>query len=66
MRYRYDVALLYLKQSDYNLDEAIEAFRADERWEKENPMGPMMKGKASQSQRRRKFGVSGGITGQVL
>jgi len=65
MRYRYDVALLYLKQSDYDLDEAIEAFRADEKWEKEHPMEMTTKGKAKQSPGRRRFGIGGGITGQL-
>jgi hypothetical protein len=34
----YDVATLYLKGSDYNLGISIEAFKADERWEKDHPM----------------------------
>lgn len=34
----YNVATLYLKGSDYNLEVAIEAFKADERWEKNHPM----------------------------
>ncbi|KAI9705650.1 MAG: hypothetical protein M1820_005060 [Bogoriella megaspora] len=34
----YDVALLYLKQSDYDLDEAVTRFQEDEQWEKEHPM----------------------------
>lgn len=34
----YNVATLYLKTSDYNLERAIEAFKADERWEKDHPM----------------------------
>lgn len=38
----YNVATLYLKGSDYNLEVAIETFKADERWEKDHPM----KGKA--------------------
>lgn len=32
----YDVALLYLQQAEYNLEQAIEAYRDDERWEKEH------------------------------
>jgi len=35
---RYDVALLYLQQADWNTDVAIESFREDERWEKEHPI----------------------------
>jgi hypothetical protein len=34
----YDVATLYLKGSEYNLESAVEAFKADEQWEKEHPM----------------------------
>jgi LysM repeat protein len=41
----YDVALLYLEQVDYNLEAAIEAYRDDERWEKEHPMEINGKGK---------------------
>jgi len=32
------VALLYLKEVDYDLEAAIEAFKDDERWEKEHPI----------------------------
>lgn len=70
LQYRYDVALLYLQQSDYNLDEAIAAFKADERWEKEHPLEAAKKGKskAPQPSGRRKWGLSGsggGLTGQI-
>jgi len=41
----YDVALVYLDQADYNLEIAIEAFKEDERWEKEHPMEANVKGK---------------------
>lgn len=34
----YDVALIYLKQNDYNLDRAVEAYKADEAWEKTHPL----------------------------
>ena len=34
----YDVASLYLKGSEYDLESAVEAFRADEKWEKEHPL----------------------------
>lgn len=34
----YDVALLYLEQSDYDLPAAIDLYRADEKWERENPL----------------------------
>lgn len=35
---RYDVALLYLQQSEWNLEAAIEAYKDDERWELEHPL----------------------------
>lgn len=44
-KYRYDVALLYLKQVDYDLEAAIEAYKDDERWEKEHPIEANVKGK---------------------
>ncbi len=68
-RYRYDVALIYLKQADYDLDLAIEAYKADEKWEKEHPLdqasSSKSKSRAQQSQGRRRFGIGGGITGQL-
>lgn len=64
-RLRYDVALLYLKQTDYDLEAAIEAYKEDEKWEKEHPLESSTKGKAKQSPRRRRFGVGAGITGQL-
>ncbi|KAF8863833.1 hypothetical protein BDZ45DRAFT_583342 [Acephala macrosclerotiorum] len=41
----YDVALLYLQQVDYNLEAAVEAYKDDERWEKEHPREANVKGK---------------------
>ncbi|KAF1965414.1 hypothetical protein BU23DRAFT_593678 [Bimuria novae-zelandiae CBS 107.79] len=59
--YRYDVALLYLQQADYNLEEAIATFKADERWEREHPLEAARQGKAkaSQSSGRRKWDFGG-------
>jgi len=37
-RLRYDVALLYLQQADWDLDVAVEAYMEDEKWEKEHPI----------------------------
>lgn len=54
----YDVAALYLKGSDYGLEAAVEAFKADEQWEREHPM----KGKQRARQGRR---ISSGLTGQL-
>jgi hypothetical protein len=55
----YEVAQLYLKGSDYDLDIAIESFREDERWEKEHPLEKDDKGK----KRTRIGGAS--LTGQL-
>lgn len=60
--YRYDVALLYLKQADYDLEYAIQAYQADENWEKNNPLNAH-KGKAKA--RSSRFGIGGGLTGQL-
>ncbi|KAI9747176.1 MAG: hypothetical protein M4579_007510 [Chaenotheca gracillima] len=34
----YDMALIYLQQAKYDLETAVEAYQADERWEREHPM----------------------------
>ena len=47
---RYDVALLYLEQVDYDLNAACEAYRDDEQWEKEHPMEANIKGKGKTRQ----------------
>jgi len=61
----YSVATLYLKGSDYDLDVAVEAYRADEQWEKENPIKG--KGKVQDRERRRaRPAQSGSFTGQLL
>lgn len=55
---RYDVALLYLKQEDWNLDAAIEAYKDDERWEKEHPLQAkqqVKKGKKAKDVGMRRF-----------
>lgn len=64
---RYDVALLYLEQADYNLQDATSAYKADEKWERENPLKAAKKGKASaaSSTGRRKWGFGGGLAGQI-
>jgi hypothetical protein len=41
---RYDVALLYLEQASYNLEQATAAFKADEQWEREHPLQAAKKG----------------------
>ncbi|KAF9734458.1 hypothetical protein PMIN03_000439 [Paraphaeosphaeria minitans] len=69
-QYRYDVALLYLQQADYDLEDAIAAFKADERWEKEHPLEAARKKKAKdlQSSSKRKWilgGSGGGLARQM-
>jgi hypothetical protein len=54
----YDVANLYLKGTEFNLEAAIESFKGDEQWEKEHPM----KGKQRARPGRR---ISSGIIGQL-
>lgn len=39
---RYDVALLYLKNADWNLEKAIQSYQEDEQWEKEHPLIKML------------------------
>ncbi|KAF2120090.1 hypothetical protein BDV96DRAFT_485595 [Lophiotrema nucula] len=67
--HEYDVALLYLQQADYDLDQAIEAYKADERWEKEHPLEAVKKGKSKATPTARKKwslgGSGGGLTGQL-
>jgi hypothetical protein len=62
---RYDVAVLYLEQVDYNLEQAITAFKADEDWEKTHSLEAAKKGKSKDTSGRRKWGF-GGLTGQIL
>ncbi|KAK4942599.1 hypothetical protein LTR10_017728 [Elasticomyces elasticus] len=56
----YNVATLYLKGSDFNLDIAVEAYKADEEWERNHPL----KGKGKDVGRRQ-FGTGGSISGQL-
>lgn len=60
----YNVAILYLKGSDYDLELAVEAFKADEQWEKDHPMKGKGKGKSGQrpEMRNMSFGMSGQLT----
>lgn len=55
---RYDVAQLYLKNADWILEAAIEAYREDEQWEKDHPLEAkqnMRKGKNSRDAGMRRF-----------
>jgi len=51
---------LYLKQTDYNLEAAIEIYKEDERWEKEHPL---VAAKSNNGKRRQ--GLSIGFTSQL-
>ena len=63
---RYDIAVLYLQQSDYNLGLAVEAYLADEKWEKEHPLERASNGrKTGQKPGKRKTGMQTGLTGQL-
>ena len=53
---RYDVAVLYLQQANYDLDLAVETYLGDEKWEKEHPMGGSPKGSRNRRFGRRKIG----------
>jgi len=60
----YDVAELYLKQADYDVELALEVFKADEKWEKENPY--TVRGKRNVVPGKKKGGGGGiGLTGQL-
>ena len=45
----------------------MDAYKADERWEKEHPLESSGKGKTrgKQTPGRRRFGIGGGIVGQM-
>lgn len=55
--FRYDVALLYLKNADWNLEAAIEAYKEDEQWEKAHPIEAhsKKKGKSARDVGMRRF-----------
>jgi len=60
--HEYDVAELYLKQADYDLEAAIAAYKEDEEWAEKNPMN---KGKAPAKARNGRFRIGGGLIGQL-
>nr|POE86553.1 hypothetical protein CFP56_46737 [Quercus suber] len=60
----YDVALLYLQQSNWVLDDAITAYQEDERWELAHPLEAkerLKKGKAAKGAGMRRFVGSASI-----
>ena len=58
----YNVAQLYLKGSDHSLEIAVEAFKADEEWEKSHPLEGKGKGR---ERHRSRFGIAGSLSGQL-
>ena len=65
MQLRYDVALLYLKQANYDLNLAIESYLADEQWEKEHPIEGSSKNKTKQNTPNKRLGLATGLSGQL-
>ena len=59
----YDIAGLYLKGSDWDLETAVDAYKSDERWEKEHPMQENRKRKGKESRNKNKTAM--GLTGQL-
>jgi len=53
----YDVALLYLNQEEWHLEAAIDAYRDDERWEKEHPLEGSKRTKPGGSKSARTAGM---------
>ncbi|KXL45353.1 hypothetical protein M433DRAFT_154520 [Acidomyces richmondensis BFW] len=59
----YDVAVFYLKQAEWELEAAINAFHDDEQWEKEHPMAineVISKGKSATRVGMRRYAGTGG------
>ncbi|KAL6252762.1 hypothetical protein RBB50_000481 [Rhinocladiella similis] len=65
----YGVATLYLKGADYDLDIAVQAFRADEEWERNHPLRHGGTGKAKSSRgpssRLSRAGGTSTLSGQL-
>ncbi|MCJ1469029.1 hypothetical protein MMC07_007661 [Pseudocyphellaria aurata] len=61
----YNVALLYLEQSKYDLDAAVEAYLADDKWEREHPIQSSTKGMSKQKPDRGKDGLTYSLAGQL-
>ena len=61
----YDVALLYLEQTKYDLDMAVEVYLEDEKWEKQHPIEGSSMAKGKKPPRKRILAGGGGLTGQL-
>jgi len=58
---------LYLKQTDYNLEAAIEAYKEDERWEKEHPLEAAKANNSNKNRpNKRRMSLSVGFTSQLI
>jgi len=57
--HEYDVAVLYLEQADYDIELAMEAYLADEDWERNHPLESVRRGKLAAKSRSagRKLGA---------
>ena len=66
----YDVAGLYLKGAEWDVELGVERFRADEEWERRNPMGANVKGKGKGkgevAMRENRWGGNGAGTGGLV
>ena len=56
------MALLYLKQAEYDLDTAVDTFLADEQWEEDHPMASSSQAK---NKSRKRMHMGGGLTSQL-
>lgn len=61
----YDIAVLYLEQAKQDLDMAIEAYLADEKWEKQHPLTGSSKAKGKNSSVGRRYGLGGGLSSHI-
>ncbi|KAF2757187.1 hypothetical protein EJ05DRAFT_58163 [Pseudovirgaria hyperparasitica] len=61
----YDVALLYLQQAEYDLEIAIDAYKADERWEREHPLQVAKRRKGKESLKEKRWISTGGLANQL-
>ncbi|KAL8858184.1 MAG: hypothetical protein Q9178_005361 [Gyalolechia marmorata] len=52
----YDIALLYLNQAKYDVDAAVEAYLADEQWERDHPLQTSSKSKPTRNRNQRTLG----------
>lgn len=57
---------MYLEQAEYILEEATEAYKSDEQWERDNPLDKKGKGKFTNLRARNsRARCSAGLIGQL-